>query len=156
MIKIDNSLLEEVCQGAKTSPRKRKNFNFHCDNNEPVQRMLNALEPGTYVRPHKHETPDKKESFIILKGRVLVIEFDHKGNIRDSVLLDLATGNFGIEIPPRTYHTVISLEPGSIVYEVKDGPYDFRLDKDFAEWAPEEGTAEAGDYLKGILHQLSI
>ena len=41
------------------SPRLRLNHNFHDDLADPINRMLNALEPGTYLQPHKHENPDK-------------------------------------------------------------------------------------------------
>jgi len=76
LIKIDDNFIGEILKIAKVSPRKRTNYNFHKTYDAPVQRMLNAAEPGTYVRPHKHENPDKIEAFIILKGRALIVEFD--------------------------------------------------------------------------------
>jgi len=59
-------LLNEVIQKAKNSPRGRMNYNFHDDLVDPINRMLNAFEPGTYIQPHKHENPDKREVFILL------------------------------------------------------------------------------------------
>lgn len=156
MIRINNELLDEVCMQAKSSPRKRKNFNFHKVDADTLQRMLNAMEPGTYVRPHKHENPDKREAFIILRGRMAVVIFDGKGQIITHTILDNASGNYGVEIPPRAYHTVISLEPNSVVYELKDGPYDASIDKGFAEWAPEEGAIESGAYLSALLNRLNL
>ena len=58
--------------------------------------------------------------------------------------------NVGCEIEPRTWHTVVSLEPGSIVYEVKQGPYDPETDKEFASWAPAEGEERVKEYLEKL------
>ena len=151
MIKIDNSTLDALTAEAKASPRKRKNKNYHPELSDTLQRMLNAMEPGTYVQPHKHEAPDKREIFVILRGSALVIEFDDNGNIVEKTTLSLLHGVLAVEIPARTWHSVISLEPGTVVYEVKDGPYLARDDKNFAPWAPKEGDADCKLYLEKLL-----
>ena len=97
MITIDRNLVSSVTEEARKSPRLRKNYNFHTDYADPVNRMLNAFEPGTYVRPHKHESPDKWEVFIVLTGKAVAIRFDAAGNILDRVILDAAAGTFGVE-----------------------------------------------------------
>ena len=61
MIEINNQLLDTLAQQASASPRKRKNHNFHPEAGDPIQRMLNALNPGTYVQPHRHISPLKRE-----------------------------------------------------------------------------------------------
>ncbi len=139
MIKINEAFISETSEKALTNPRKRMNFNFHKEDAATLQRMLNAMEPDSYIRPHKHENPDKVEAFFVLRGRLLVVEFDNNGKITAHMILDAKKGNFGAEIAPRTWHTVLSLESGSVAYEVKDGPYDARVDKFFAPWAPMEG-----------------
>ena len=144
MIKINNKLIKQVARKAKTAPRKRINYNFHQDYNEGIQRILNAADTQTYVRPHKHEAPDKTEIFIILKGRVLCVEFDDAGKITDHLFLDAAKGNFGVEIKPGTWHSFISLKNGSCVYEIKEGPYDPKVDKQFAPWSPAEDDIKEG------------
>ncbi|MEI6434821.1 MAG: WbuC family cupin fold metalloprotein [Bacteroidota bacterium] len=154
MKKIDSGLLEKTSRLAKESPRKRMNFNFHKSPDDTLQRLLNAIEPGSYIQPHKHESPDKREVFFALMGRLAVIEFDNEGNIADHIILDPKTGNFGVEIDARTWHTIISLEPGSVAYEFKDGPYNPIDDKNFAPWAPKEGVAEAENYLMGLLQKI--
>ena len=144
MIKINNKLIKQVARKAKTAPRKRINYNFHQDYNEGIQRILNAADTQTYVRPHKHEAPDKTEIFIILKGRVLCVEFDDAGKITDHLFLDAVKGNFGVEIKPGTWHSFISLKNGSCVYEIKEGPYDPKVDKQFAPWSPAEDDIKEG------------
>lgn len=153
MIEINTELLDGVSSKAKTAPRKRMNYNFHKEMSDPLHRMINALEPGTYVRPHKHENPDKMESFVVLRGKVLVITFNEDGDIVHRSILDPNIGKYGVEIAPRIFHTIISLEPGSAVYEVKNGPYTPVDDKNFATWAPSEGDPEAVNYMTSLLEK---
>lgn len=156
MIKINEAFISETSKKAKTSPRRRMNYNFHKEDAATLQRMLNAMEPDTYIQPHKHENPDKVEAFFVLRGRILLIEFDEIGKILDHIILDPKQGNFGGEIPPRTWHTLISLEEGSVAYEVKDGPYNPSVDKNFATWAPAEGDANCLEYNRKILTELGL
>jgi len=144
---VSSKLLSELSQKAALLPRKRLNLNFHEELTDPINRMLNAFEPGTYIQPHKHENPDKREVFIILKGALVVVIYDESGNPIDFVLLDPQKGTYAIEIPPRVWHSVISLESGTVVYEIKDGPYLPISDKNFASWAPKEGDPNCDEYL---------
>jgi cupin fold WbuC family metalloprotein len=156
MIHIDNRLLDLNIEKAKKSERKRINHNFHNDLNDPFQRMLNTIEPESYCRPHKHSNPPKREVFIILKGKAVVIEFDDNGEVVDKIILKPEKGEFGVEIPPHTWHTIISLESGTIVYECKDGPYIPLTDKDFATWAPEEGKPKSMIFMKDLLKTIKL
>jgi len=156
MIRIDKNLLDPVSAEANLHPRRRKNYNFHKEYSDILQRLLNAMEPLTYIQPHKHQDPDKREVFIALRGRILVVEFDETGNVSDHVILDPVNGSYGAEIPEKTYHTIVSLESGTVAYELKDGPYSPVDDKNFASWAPKEGTREALSYLEELLKKLGI
>lgn len=150
MIRINNELINEVSSQARQSPRLRKNLNFHKEASATMQRMLNAMEPNTYIQPHKHENPDKTEVFFSLRGRLAVVTFMDDGAIADAVVLNPETGSFGVEVPPRTWHMIVSLDEGAVSYEVKDGPYDVAVDKCFAVWAPAEGDVRCGEYLETI------
>jgi cupin fold WbuC family metalloprotein len=156
MIKIDESFISETSAKAQSSARRRMNYNFHQEDAATLQRMLNAMEPDTYIQPHKHENPDKVEAFFVLRGRILLIEFDEDGKIADHIILDPKTGNYGGEIAPKTWHTLISLEAGSVAYEVKDGPYDPSVDKNFASWAPAEGDKDCTAYNQKLLSELKM
>jgi cupin fold WbuC family metalloprotein len=151
MIVIDDPLTSSVIEEAQKSPRLRMNYNFHSDYSDPINRMLNAMEPGTYLRPHKHESPDKWEAFLIFSGKALVVRFDDAGEIMEGVILDHSHGVYGVEIPAREWHTVVPLSPGTVLYEVKPGPYVHLDDKNFAPWAPAEGSAESSQYLDTLL-----
>jgi cupin fold WbuC family metalloprotein len=156
MKKITTDFLDIYSQKAKESPRLRMNFNFHPTHEDPLHRMLNAMEPGTYIQPHKHENPDKFEVFLALRGRFVVITFDEKGTITDHTILDASKGKYGVEIPERTYHTLIPLEPGSVAYEVKEGPYALLTAKNFAPWAPAEGDPAVPEYLQQLLTKVGL
>ncbi len=152
MIKVvSDQVLNTLSDEAIRSDRLRKNLNFHKMADDPMQRMLNAFEPGTYIAPHKHENPDKRELFILIRGKLLVVIFHESGMISDYIFLDREKGNFAVEIAPKTWHTVISFEKGSIAFEIKDGPYCPDTDKNYAPWAPPENSAEGEVYLKNLL-----
>ncbi|MFZ4399526.1 MAG: WbuC family cupin fold metalloprotein [Bacteroidales bacterium] len=156
MIKIDNLLIQKVSEEAQISIRQRKNYNFHKSDEDNFQRLMNAIEPFSYIQPHKHENPDKREVFFVLRGKLLVVEFDEKGEITDHIILDALTGNIAVEIPEKTWHTIISLEKSSVAYECKDGPYNPIDDKNFASWAPKEGAENCREFIDNILHKLNL
>ncbi len=156
MITVDRNFVNAISAKAKNTSRKRLNHNFHKKYNDTLQRMLNAVEPYSYIQPHKHEDPDKREIFFILKGSILVIEFDDSGNITDHVILKAESGNLVAEIAERTWHSIIALEKGSVVYEFKDGPYSPIDDKNFAPWAPKEGDNACNEYIDSILNKLNL
>lgn len=148
--RIDDRLLDQLCAQAAASPRRRRNHNFHQQLDEPVQRMLNALEPDTYLRPHQHSDPEKNEVFLCLRGRIAVLLFDDTGQVTEVSVMAPGGPLHGAEVPPRTWHALVALEPGSVIYELKEGPYVPLTDKQFGPWAPAEGTPEAAAYLEQL------
>lgn len=156
MIKIDQNLLDEMMVKSRLAKRGRAFFTFHKSDDDTMQRMLNAMQPGTYLQPHKHENPDKREVFLVLTGKFLVVEFDESGKITDHMTLDAQSNFRAAEIAERVIHTVICLAPDSIVYELKDGPYDPIDDKNFAVWAPKEGDQGCDKFINKILMELNI
>ncbi len=153
---IDSGLLKDLSSEAKQTTRLRKNFNFHEVLSDPLQRMLNAMEPNTYVQPHKHEEPDKREMFIILKGKALVVTFNDIGTIEEHTVLTPKTESFGVEIPPKVWHTLIILSEDTVLFEIKDGPYVPLNDKNFAAWAPNENSPSRFDFNRKILDHLNL
>ena len=118
---IDEQLLNEVGAQAKESPRLRMNYNFHQSLDELCHRFLNAVEPGTEVPIHKH--PTKDETFVILRGKVRVTTHRGDGSIIEDVVLSQESGNYGVDIPKNVWHKLESLEPGSVIFECKEGPF---------------------------------
>ena len=118
---IDKNLLDEVSAQAKSSPRLRMNFNFHQSLEDKCHRMLNAVEPGTDIPIHRH--PDKDESFVILRGKVRSTTYNDDGSVIDSIILSQEDGIYGVDIPKGVWHKLESLEPTSVIFECKAGPY---------------------------------
>lgn len=152
---IDSALVYSVSAKTQTNVRLRMNYNLHAEMNDPVQRMVNALEPGTYLRPHKHSNPPKWELFFILKGRLAVFQFNKQGGIISKTVLNAAEGTYGVELEANVWHTVVSLEPGTIILECKEGPYQPLSENDFASWSPKEEDPAKEKYIESLLSDLA-
>ena len=139
--RVDFAALRDLAAQAAATPRRRKNLNLHESPDDPVQRLLNDFEPGTYVRPHRHK--DKWELFVLVQGAAAVLTFEDDGRVRERVELNAAGGARVVEIPAATWHTLVSLAPGTVLFEVKRGPYDSAAPAEYAPWAPAEGDARA-------------
>ena len=118
---IDSEVLDKVSEQAKASPRLRMNFNFHQSLDEKCHRFLNAVEPGTEVPIHKH--PTKDETFVILRGKVRVTTHNDDGSIIEDNVLCPEEGRYGVNIPKGVWHTIEALEPDSVIFECKQGPF---------------------------------
>ena len=118
---INETLLDEVTRQAKESSRLRMNYNFHNSLDAKAQRLLNALEPGTLLPIHQH--PHTAETYLLLRGKIRVIYYNDQKEVTESVILDPRCGMYGIHIPSNQWHTLEVLEGGSVIFEVKDGPY---------------------------------
>lgn len=145
LTRIDQSLFDTVAAHARRLPRLRRNHNLHAEP-EPVQRFLNALQPGTYVRPHRHLRPNPGqgfECFVVLQGAVGLLMLDAQGQVLQRERLDAAGPLRGIELAEDQFHTLVALAPDTVVFEVKQGPYVPAADKDFLPQFPAEGTPQA-------------
>ncbi|MDP4239915.1 MAG: WbuC family cupin fold metalloprotein [Bacteroidota bacterium] len=118
---ITSGLLDEVTDRAVKSPRLRMNYNFHASLDSKTQRLLNALEPGTVLPIHRHQNTD--ETYLLLRGSLQIQFYNDSKELIDSSILNPAEGKYGINIPAGQWHTLNVLESGTIIFEVKDGPY---------------------------------
>jgi cupin fold WbuC family metalloprotein len=143
---FDAAALRQTLANAAASPRKRANLNVHKTLEDPIQRMLNVFQPGTYVRPHRHE-PHRFELFLVLSGRAGLLMFDEGGAVSESAVLEPGAV-WAVELPGFVWHTVVSLAEDTALFEVKPGPYAPLTDKDFAPWAPSEDGPEAKTLLE--------
>ncbi|MEW6037931.1 MAG: WbuC family cupin fold metalloprotein [Pseudomonadota bacterium] len=147
---VTAAMLSGLSEEAARSARLRKNLNVHPVLEDPVQRLFNALEPGTYARPHRHSRPDGWELMVVVRGAFSVLRFDDHGRVAERVDLRAKGGDCAVEIPAGAWHAVVSREAGTVMFEVKPGPYSPVADKDFAAWAPEEGSADAAALLRRL------
>lgn len=145
---IDTHELAGLSARAADLPRRRLNINLHGDASDTVQRMVIAVEPETYIRPHRHSA--QFETFILLRGRGTLLAFAGDGVVEHRIEL-AEDGTRLVEIPAGTWHSLVSGEPGTLVVEVKPGPYQPTAEADFAAWAPPEGHDDAAvcrDWMK--------
>lgn len=143
---ITNTLLEQLSGAAQASARRRQNHNFHPSDESRCNRLLNALEPGTYVRPHRHLDPEKGELMVLLRGSMGLIFFDDAGQVTATAHLAVGGEAFGIDIPAGQYHSLVCLASGTVFLEAKAGPYRALLPEELAPWAPAEQEAGAAGY----------
>ena len=151
---ITTDSLNQLAEQAEKSERKRIMHLFHQGNWEHAHRMLNALSPKTYIQPHRHNNKYESEGFVILLGKIAVLIFTNKGKVdfEQSVILEPGAKNIGVDIKPNTWHSIIVLK-NSVLYEVKGWPnegYKKENAKEFAPWAPKEGTPESIKYLNAL------
>lgn len=149
-IRIDRAMLDALVDSARGAARRRQHRNLHQDAAEPVQRLLIAIEPDSYVVPHRHSAPGKRETLTLLRGRLGLILFDDGGRVQETCLFEAAGEALGVELAAGVYHSVVALETGTVIFEVKAGPYNPVLDVERAAWAPAESAPAARDYLAGL------
>ena len=118
---IDEKLLNTLSEEANKNPRLRKNFNLHLSLEDSVQRLLNALEPGTKLPVHRHLHTD--EVYFVIRGSLIVKLYDQHKKLVDKKELNPKSGIYGISIPAGQWHTIEVLEKGTVIFEVKEGPY---------------------------------
>ena len=107
LVRIDQTLLSDLSQRAHQHSRRRLNHNFH-EPPDVVNRMLNAIEPDSYICPHRHQHPPLEESFLVLRGAGAVIVFTEVGEVEDILVLDSRCQCWGVEILAGRYHTILS------------------------------------------------
>ena len=155
---FDVQYLNELSCQAVASQRKRQHRNIHQSYTDASQRLFNAIEPGSYIRPHRHASDPRDELLIAVRGLMALVTFDQHGHVVGALRFGSEKHGEGLsagaEVPPDTWHTVIALVPGCVLLEVKAGPFDPNQPKNLAPWAPAEGSPQAADYLGELVARL--
>ena len=148
---FSSGYLDRLVEQATASPRLRQHSNIHINYSDPCQKLFNAIEPESYIRPHIHGLVPRTEMMIAVRGLMAIILFDDEGHVEKIILFGANTDgvkiSVGVEIPANHWHTAVALNPGSVLLEIKEGPFDPSQSKELAPWAPAEGTELAKDYL---------
>lgn len=147
LVVLSRQLVEGVTQASRESPRRRIIQPFHKSEADSLHRMLNIIQPNSYVRPHRHLDPPKAEAWVLLRGALAFFTFEDDGRVRDCLALEAGGEQFGVDLAAGIFHSLVALTPDTVIYEVKPGPYAPANDKTFAPWAPEEGSPAATSYL---------
>lgn len=145
---IDADCLAALSAAARGTPRRRQNLNFHQRDDALAHRLLNAIEPESYIPPHRHLDPNKDETIIVLRGRLGVVVFTDDGSIAQTAVLSPDGPQLGVDIPHGVFHSLVALTSGCVMFEAKAGPYLPSSAAERAAWAPAEGDAGAAAYLE--------
>ena len=122
-MKITQALLDNLTAQAKANPRLRMNYDLRNNTNDKSQRMLNAIEPGSQIPIHRHRK--SSETVVCLRGKIVEEYYDELERIcTDSIEISPNGPVMAMNIPIGQWHTLHALESGTVIMEVKDGPYE--------------------------------
>ena len=121
-MKITQALLDDLTAKAKESSRLRMNLDLRDSAEDTSQRMLNAIEPGSPLPIHRHQKTS--ETVVCLRGRLVVEYYDELERMcTEAIELSPNGPVVALNIPPGQWHTVRALESGTVILEMKNGPY---------------------------------
>jgi cupin fold WbuC family metalloprotein len=113
---ITHKVLDQLSLEASGTERLRKNLNLHDGYDDPCQRLFIAMEPSTYIRPHRHTDPPKPECFMAVRGKMALIVFDDDGVVKQVVPFGDGCDTLAIDLPAGEWHSIIVLEPSSLFF----------------------------------------
>ena len=117
---IDQKVLDELTAQAKASPRLRINLDLRNSPADGSQRMLNAIEPGTVMPIHRHR--GSSETVVCIRGHFEEYFYDEHGNLTETI--DMVPGGVVLNVEKGQWHSLKSLESGTVLLECKDGAYE--------------------------------
>lgn len=116
---IDKIILDSLTAAAKASPRLRMNLDLRNSPEDGSQRMLNAIEPGTVMPIHRHRS--SSETVVCVRGHFEEYFYDEDGKLTDTI--DMTPGRI-VDVPLGQWHSLKSLESGTVLFECKDGKWE--------------------------------
>ena len=119
-MKITQALLDDLTAQAQASPRLRMNLDLRNSPEDGSQRMLNAIEPGTEMPIHRHRA--SSETVICVRGHFEEYFYDDDGVLVETI--DMRPGGVVLNVPAGQWHSLKSLESGTVLFEAKDGKYE--------------------------------
>jgi cupin fold WbuC family metalloprotein len=140
---VDAAAIADLAGKAQASERKRTHMLLHAGNDDQVQRMVIMLEPGTYLRPHQHTR--QWEMLALLRGRCDLLKFSAQGELTGRI--EMSAQSPVVQIPIGAWHGLYVRDNGTMLFEVKPGPY---RPNEFADWAPPEGDPAVPQYLESL------
>ena len=117
---IDQKILDSLTAAAKASPRLRMNFDLRNSAEDGSQRMLNAIEPGTVMPIHRHRS--SSETVVCVRGHFKEYLYDDSGTLVETV--DMVPGGNVLNVPAMQWHSLRSLESGTVLLVCKDGKWE--------------------------------
>lgn len=153
----DSTAINDLMSKAEIHPRLRQASALKEASYNGVRPLLNAMLPGTYIQPHRHNPENADEYWFVLRGDIASFSFSEEGDVKDHKIVSSQNG-FPLAFLPRgEYHTLVVVDKPAVILELTQGPYDALTYKEFAPWAPSESPEDqekAREYLRGLEAQL--
>ena len=121
-MKIDVELLDSLTHEAGQSERLRMSRDMRTTPEDRSLRMLNAIEPVTVLPVHRHR--GSTEVCIVIRGKAEEVFYDDNCKETERVTMLPGTDCCRVNIEKGRWHKIISHEPGTVIFEVKDGAYE--------------------------------
>jgi len=144
---FDKNQAAALCEQSRCSPRRRAHHSLHSADSDVVHRLYVAMQPDSYVPPHRHLDPNKDESLIVLSGLLGFLAFSDTGDVIAQSTLGPEGSGWGVDIPSGCWHAVVALKADTLFFETKAGPYRPMTEDELAPWATAEGTPQATETL---------
>lgn len=117
---INQAILDNLTAAAKASPRLRMNMDLRNSPADGSQRMLNAIEPGSVMAIHRHM--GSSETVVCVRGHFEEYFYDSEGRLTETI--DMVPGGVVLNVPAGQWHSLKSLESGTVLLEAKDGKWE--------------------------------
>lgn len=119
MKSLDVQLFAHLSQQAQEQSDHRASLPLPVSADAAPRRVLHALEPQAYVRPHWHECA---ETILALQGTFLLAVYTDDGFIDRVEAMGAETARRGFEIPAGQVHALVCIEPRSMLFSAKEYP----------------------------------
>lgn len=116
--------IAELFKQASVSERLRSHLELHKCHNEKVQRVLIALQKGSYVEPHYHDQPHQWEMFVVMQGALELKLWSSEGEILGASIIGEGGDTSMMELQPGQIHSVECISEQALMLEIKEGPFD--------------------------------
>lgn len=148
---FDDALFARVAAEARLSPRRRMNYNFHRSTDDAVNRLLNAMHRGSYLPVHRHLSPSRSESCVVLRGSVGVTVYGDDGSVTERRVVSATGPCCGFDIEAGVWHGLVVLSDDTVLFEVKQGPYVPIAPDNIAPWSPPaEDAGAVAEFIKEL------
>tara|TARA_B100001059_G_C17655158_1_gene486554 strand:+ start:401 stop:889 length:489 start_codon:yes stop_codon:yes gene_type:complete len=130
---------------AQLSERKRSPYIIHKKGDE-FNQVFNFILANSYMKPHMHPEPGMIEKMHLIDGSFKLILFDNNGGPEE--ILNIEKPGQRIQVPANTWHTYVMTSKSTIIFETMMGVYDPKTWKKTPNWAPDENSEKAEEYLQ--------
>lgn len=145
IVSFSEAEIDELKNKTNLSLTGRFRYCLHQDHSDQIQEMIIGISKDSYCRPHRHPI-HFSESYHIIQGELLILFFDQNGNEYHRETLE-KNGKNVIRINHSVIHMPISLSDVTVYHETLTGPFDKENMVEYMDWAPDEQTNQAVEYL---------